>query len=110
MLIQRPFHGLTFDLQSKILENIERRIKHEMPCSSANLADEIQSVLSRLSNENENCVRSVYTQLRHAPAIILYTQDQIDDIRMLCSKECMPSLHSVLSVDRTFNLSSLFVT
>lgn len=55
-------------------------------------------------------MRSVYIQLRHTPVVILYTQEQIDDLRLLCSKECIPSLHSVLSVDRTFNLSSLFAT
>jgi len=49
-------------------------------------------------------------QLQQAPAIILYNQNQIDDIRTLCSQECIPSLRSVLSVDHTFNLSSLFVT
>jgi len=92
------------------VENIENSLKHDTPRSSPNLADEIQSVMCRLSNENEDFVRSIYTQLRHAPAVILYTQDQIDDIRTLCSKECIPSLRSILSVDRTFNLSSLFVT
>ena len=49
-------------------------------------------------------------QLQQAPAIIPYNRYQIDDIRTLCSQECIPSLRSVLSVDCTFNMSSLFVT
>jgi len=63
-----------------------------------------------MSDEAEDFVRSVYIQLRQAPAVVLYTQEQIDDLRLLCSKACTPALRSVLSVDRTFNLSSLFVT
>jgi len=67
--------------------------------------------MSLLCDKQEDFVRSVYMQLQQAPpAIILYNQNQINDIRTLCSQECIPSPRSVLSVDRTFNLSSLSVT
>ena len=52
-------------------------------------------------------------QLHQPPIILLYTQEQINNIRTLCAQQCSPELRSVLSVesvDRTFNLSSLFVT
>jgi len=78
--------------------------------SSCNLADEVQTVLSRLADDKEDFVRSVYVQLQQAPAIVLYTQEQIADIKQLCSKESPMSLRSVLCIDRTFNLSSLYVT
>ena len=55
-------------------------------------------------------MRSVYLQLHRTPAVVLYTQEQIDDIQLLCSQDCLPALCSVLSFDHTFNLSSLYVT
>jgi len=66
--------------------------------------------MSLLCDKQEDFVRSVYMQLQQAPAIIPYNRYQIDDIRTLCSQECIPSLRSVLSVDSTFNMSSLSVT
>lgn len=80
------------------------------PKSSLNLADEIQTLLTRLTNDDENFVQAVNIQLRRSPAVILFTKDQIDDIRTFCSEETDAELRSVLSFDRTFNLSSLFVT
>jgi len=78
--------------------------------SSMNLADEVQSLLTRLTHDDEDFVQAVNVQLRRSPAVILYTQEQIDDIRCLCSKETSTELRSILSFDRTFNLSSLFLT
>jgi len=76
----------------------------------SNLADEVQTIMSRLSDDNEDFIQSVYVQNTRAPVIVLYSQNQIDDLRLLCSQDCPSNLRSVLSVDRTFNLSSLFVT
>lgn len=86
------------------------QLRDNGPKSSGNLADEVQRLMSRLTDPDEDFVRSVCVQLHQPPAIVLFTQNQIDDLRSLCSRECIPSLRSVLSVDRTFNLSSLFVT
>ena len=36
--------------------------------------------------------------------------DQIDEIRMFCCGGALANMRSVLAVERTFNLSSLFVT
>ena len=78
--------------------------------SSANLADEVQTLLSRLSDDTEDFIRSVYVQLKRTPVVVLYTDEQIADLRLLCTQDCPSALRSVLSVDRTFNLSSLYVT
>lgn len=67
-------------------------------------------MLSALSDPAEDFVRSVSIQLHRSPMIVLYMQEQMDDLRLLCSRESPSHLRSVLSVDRTFNLSSLFVT
>lgn len=80
------------------------------PRSSLNLADEVQTLLTRLTATDEEFVQSVNVQLRRSPTVVLFTKDQIADIRTFCSKESNSSLRSVLSFDRTFNLSSLFVT
>ena len=92
------------------VENVSSRTAADGPKSSTNIADEMQTLLSRLSAKNEDFVRSVCILLHQEPIIILYTADQIDDLRLLCSRDCTPSLRTVLGVDRTFNLSSLFVT
>jgi len=48
----------------------------------------------------------------HAPSVVLYTQDQISDliVRFCGGTASLESLCSVLSVDRTFNVSTLFST
>ena len=58
-------------------------------------------------------IRRISCALRAAASIsmiVLYTREQIDDLRLLCSRESPVAICSVLSVDRTFNLSSLFIT
>jgi len=42
--------------------------------------------------------------------VVLYTQDQISDLIRFCSGTAVESIRSVLSVDRTFNVSTLFAT
>jgi len=46
----------------------------------------------------------------HAPSVVLYTQEQINDIRRFCSHGSVNATRSVLCVDRTFNVSTLYVT
>ena len=46
----------------------------------------------------------------HAPSVILYTQDQISDLLRFCGGNAVEAIRSVLSVDRTFNVSTLFAT
>lgn len=92
------------------VENVAASLSSDVPRSSNNLADEIQSILTRLSNIDEDFVRAINVQLRHSPSVTLFTEDQVNDIRMLCGKDTKPDLRSVLSFDRTFNLSNLYVT
>ena len=92
------------------MQNTAASVRADGPKSSCNLADEMQSLMSRLSDPSEDFVRSVCMQLQQPPAVVLFTQEQIDDLRSLCAQDCTSSLRSVLSVDRTFNLSSLYVT
>ena len=42
--------------------------------------------------------------------VILYTDEQLRDVKRFCSTDSNPRISSVLGVDRTFNLFSCFVT
>lgn len=84
-------------------------LSDDRPESSLNLANEVQSLLSALSDPAEDFVQSVCVRLRRSPMIVLYTQEQMDDLRLLCTHESPSHLRSVLYVDTTFNLSSIFV-
>jgi len=75
-----------------------------------NLADELQIIETRLTHDEEDFIQAVNVQLRRPPSVILCTQEQINDIRLFCSTDTAPALRSVLSFDRTFNLSSLYLS
>ena len=45
----------------------------------------------------------------HVPVIILYTEDQIQDLKRFCCGS-YSSLKTILGVDKTFNLCDLWVT
>ena len=72
-----------------------------------NCADEIQRVMSMACMQNP-FVRDVKIIDNNMPAIILYSDEMIADIRRHCLKTS--ELKSILGVDRTFNLSRAFVT
>ena len=89
----------------KQVANVASRLCYgDRPKSSSNLADEIQTLLSRLSATDEDFV------LRRTPCVVLFTQQQINDLRSFCCGDAPDDLRSVFAVDRTFNLSSLYVT
>jgi len=92
------------------VKNVASTTHSDAPKSSPNIADEIQTLMLKLTSADDDFVQSLFVQLHRSPAVILYTDEQNQDLRTLCSKECLPALRSILSVDRTFNLSALFVT
>jgi len=77
--------------------------------SGNNLADDILELCNRIS-AGDHYVRAVTLTPNHAPICILHTDDQIRDIRRFCSSDAPDAVRSVLGVNRTFNLASLFVT
>jgi len=46
----------------------------------------------------------------HAPCVVLFTDEQLNDIKCFCGSNAPDTIRSVLCVDRTFNVSSLFLT
>ena len=72
-----------------------------------NLADEILTLCSQIADND--FVRCVSFTSEHAPCVILYTDDQLNDIERFCGADAPDAVSSVLDVDRTFNISSLFL-
>ena len=91
----------------KQVKNAAQRVRDGLQSkSSSNLADEIQSLLTRMSSEGEDFFAGSAVFV----AKVSERSDQIDDIRMFCCGGAPANMRSVLAVERTFNLSSLFVT
>lgn len=69
-----------------------------------NFADHI-SEIDRLVANGDSVVRSIIRERGKAPCLILYTDDQITDIKNLCCTG-----QSFLGIDKTFNLCDMHVT
>ncbi|CAG2199535.1 unnamed protein product [Mytilus edulis] len=81
----------------------KKQVSH---AAKANIADEVLQILSMV-NDHDFVKEVVYTQDNSKPpSIICYTSEQIADIKTHLQAD--PS--TVLGVERTFNLGSVFVT
>ena len=69
-----------------------------------NFADHIKEIENRVTG-NHPFIRSVVRQGGKAPSIILYTDEQINDLKTLCCTG-----QTVLGFDKTFNLCDMHVT
>ena len=76
--------------------------------SRCNFADEIQLLCSQVVTSN--FVQAVFIIKGHTPSVVMYSDEQVKDLKRFCSSIVADNMRSVLCVDRTFNLSSLFVT
>ena len=82
----------------------EKKKAKPVQYSNSNVADNMQ-VLENLVSHNHKFVRSVFRTNGKSPGIILYTDEQIDDLKSLC---CTGK--TVLGVDKTFNLCDMHVS
>jgi len=55
-------------------------------------------------------IQSVTLSSQHAPCVILCTYEQLQDIKCFCGSDVPDHVRSVLCVDCTFNVNSLFLT
>ena len=69
-----------------------------------NIADHMIDIKNRVSRNNP-FIRSVIRQNGKAPCVILYYDEQIHDLKLLCCTG-----QTVLGVDKTFNLCDMHVT
>ena len=73
--------------------------------TSNNFADQMQQVI-QMTEICDTIQQVIYNKLKGCiPAVIMYTEDQITDIKRFCC-----SGQTVLGVDKTFNLGDIFVT
>ena len=95
-------------VQNVTAKNTQAHAQESGTRSSPNFADEIQTLISEVTS-NE-FVQAVFVTKGHTPSIVLYIPDQITDLKRFCVNSAPQNLRSILAVDRTFNLASLFVT
>ena len=89
-------------LQDKIYRENAKKIPQRVPGN--NIADEILTIIGEL--HDNPFVQSITMTKGKQPIIILYTEDQILDLK----KNCLGEDGSVIGIDRTFNLGKVFVT
>jgi len=91
----------------KQVQNIKQKVSRENkpPGNRTNLADDIQTVLNML--QDDNYVEQVISRKGKPPCVILYLDQQLNDVKRFC---CGEEATSVLGVDRTFNLGACFLT
>ena len=87
----------------KYKEQRKERSAQGLPIYRQNLADNVQ-VLENMVHQHPY-VQQVINYKGASPSVILYTEDQIQDIKRLCSQGTV-----ILGVDKTYNLSSMHVT
>lgn len=62
-------------------------------------------ILGNMVSNYHEFVRSIIHSNGKTPCIVLYTDDQLHDIKTLCCQG-----HSILGIDKTFNLCDMHVT
>lgn len=91
-------------IHDKVSREKKKLSEHNNLLRRNNVADDVLSVLSEV--HSSPFIQQVINTKNKNPSIILYTSDQIADLKSNCSGED----GSVLGVDRTFNLGKFFVT
>ena len=76
--------------------------------AAANIADDVLSVIGLL--DAHPFVQKVIMMKGKAPTVVLYTDQQIANMKRFCCGSGDGKMRSVLGVDRTFNLGPCFVT
>lgn len=90
----------------QVIENLKRQERKQTAQTNPgdSLADEILQVFKLL--RTHPFVQQVNSTKSHAPTIILYSEEQMEDFQFFLSK----NTDYVVGVDRTFNLGATYVT
>ena len=98
-------------LKSKTIKNAKYRLNFKQKeFKGQNLANDVENVLKKLGDgfvQNVKLFKDPSSPKSHTnlPSVILFTEDQFVDMI-----SCTADLNSVLSIDRTFNLGTCFLT
>ncbi|KAF0147074.1 MAG: hypothetical protein FD143_3117, partial [Ignavibacteria bacterium] len=106
LLEKNPLNGPRNSEQVRKVRS-KNKIQRQLTTAS-NLPEEVLSVLKMQSSHP--FVRRVLFLQNQQPIIILYTDEQIDQIKQFCSERSPIDVRTPLGIDRTFNLSSCFAT
>ena len=87
--------------------NERKKDKSKSNSGGNNLADNIIYLHSTM--HKHPFIRHIHHDQHHVPCIILYTDDQIRDVRRFCCSSPIGD-GTVLGIDKTFNLGQLYVT
>ena len=92
----------------QLIRNKKQHVKKaEAPHSAVhtkNVADQILQ-LENMVSQNNPYVRTIIRTNAKAPCIILYTDEQLADLQNICCTG-----HSILGVDKTYNLCDMHIT
>ena len=103
--LKRKYDEVSRPTNLQQVRNKKRRVKKESNTSNGNnVADQVQ-VLENMVANNHNFVRTIIRDKNKTPTIILYNDDQIQDLKNICCTG-----QSVLGIDKTFNLCNMHVT
>ena len=92
----------------KQVENMSTNNHTFVSHSSQNFADKIQKLISQVSTDE--FVQAVFVTKSHTASVVLYRNEQIINLQQFCSSNASHNIRIILAVDRTFDLTSLFVT
>jgi len=84
-------------------KSLNEKLTQQRP--KCNLADDVQAVLGMV--QEQQFVRSVVVAGDKPPTVIVYTDQQVADVKRWC---CGPRKRCILVIDRTFNLGKCYVT
>jgi len=87
------------------VQNISATVNAELIATKAkginNLADNMLTLSSEVAKND--FVRNVSFTAKHAPCVVLYTNEQLSDVKCFCEVDAPANVRSVLSVERMCN-------
>jgi hypothetical protein len=96
----------------KRVQNIKQTNAHKQRApdhaNRKNNADDVQTIMNMMNNHP--FIQEIVQTKGKPPMVILYTEEQIKDVKKFCVICKDTSMNSILGMDRTFNLGACFVT
>ena len=107
-MLDRPVRETPRDI--KQVKNKRRNVNktNEDSGPAGNLADQIQHLQTGI--HEGDFVQHVLTSKGKVPSVIMYTTEQLLDLRRFCCQDRDLAHSTVLEVDKTFNLTELHLT
>jgi hypothetical protein len=95
----------------KQVQNIKQTNARKQRAPDANRknnADDVQTIMNMMNDHP--FIQEIVQTKGKPPMVIVYTEEQVKDVKNFCVTRKDSSMNSILGVDRTFNLGACFVT